>query len=113
MVWCIATRSGRPLPPEVDVDFNNPQNAARAFEWARERIGEADLQVLRDGEEVSVTELLNASTMRHHEIQEILDAETRLPAGFKPAPYGQPDLAPGADGTIPVRKPKNPEDRFD
>jgi hypothetical protein len=113
MVWCITTRSRQPLPKEVDVDFDNPQDAARAFEWARERFGEGDLQVLRDGEEVSVTELLDASTMRHHEIHEILESETRLPAGFKRAPWGEPDLAPGADGTIPVRKPRNPEDRFD
>ena len=113
MIWCIATRSGRPLPSDLDVDFSGPADTLRALEIARQQISEDDLVVLRDGEEISLTELVGADAERHCEVQQLLDSESRLPASFRPARYGEPDLASGADGPIPVRKPENPEDRFD
>ena len=110
-MYCIMRRSGQPLPEDLDIDLSSAIDTVATLGAIRERLGDSDLIVLRDGDENSAMELRH--DVARDDVRQVLDAEVRLPSTFRPARRGEPDLTIGPLGVTAVWKPENPEDRFE
>ncbi|OFW11267.1 MAG: hypothetical protein A3G20_08400 [Acidobacteria bacterium RIFCSPLOWO2_12_FULL_59_11] len=112
MIYEIVVRSQKVVPSDLDLLHDNPLSAQAVCEALRERFGEVDLAILRDGVELTTADL--AEDIKSYEIRTAMEEDCRLPPTYRRGRGDERDVALGPGGEpTGVWRPPNPEDDYD